>query len=587
MTKVRFTFVDVQGNPLPSMEFKLLLRRASFNVEDVGVALPEELEVVTDLQGQVIVDLWPLKAAYRIQVADEYAEVCAPMNWSFYVPQTDDIVEAQTLFLVPPPSNVPWDEEAIGKITQAVQDTDDNAKSAAASATAATNKAAEASASASAANTSKNAAATSAADALASKTAAAASQASASASASTATTKANEAKASELAAAASEASALASKNAAATSSTSAGNSATAAASSRDAAAASAVSANTSAGTATTKAAEASASAAAALASKNSAATSATEALASKNAAATSAGAAKTSETNAANSASSAATAGAAAGKTAAEAVVDGKQDKSNNLTRLSALVPSANAIVALNTTNDGFIARPVTDFVLAGQYGVGSLTTPALPASNANSQIPAGTYFTDSAWVGSIYPGTNSNNQGYLTVKPWSLLAYAKQQWSSINTPAGSFERYLVAGVWSDWFRVYTSATAIGLIANGGIIERGATANGQYTKYADGTLICWTDTLVASSRTATYMLAVWALPSPFMGTLPCVITVTARQNDPGTSDFPVAERGKGTLYGKLTSNSQAFVGFLTSSTNSFSVGTEIPLSAMAVGRWKA
>lgn len=121
----------------------------------------------------------------------------------------------------------------------------------------------------------------------------------------------------------------------------------------------------------------------------------------------------------------------------------------------------------------------------------------------------------------------------------------------------------------------------------GGIIERGATANGQYTKYADGTLICWTDTLVASLRTATYMLAIWAMPSPFMGTLPCVVTVTARQNDPGTSDFPLEERGKGTLYGKLTSNSQAFVGFLTSSTNSFSVGAQIPLSAMAVGRWKA
>ena len=225
--------------------------------------------------------------------------------------------------------------------------------------------------------------------------------------------------------------------------------------------------------------------------------------------------------------------------------------------------------------------------LVVGAFGIGLQSSPALPGGNANTSPPGGTYFTGSAWAGSIYPGTNANNQGYLIVSPWSLLTYAKQQWSSINTPAGSFERYLVAGVWSDWFRVYTSATAIGLIANGGIIERGATANGQYTKYADGTLICWTDTLVASSRTATYMLAVWALPSPFMGTLPCVITVTARQNDPGTSDFPVAERGKGTLYGKLTSNSQAFVGFLTSSTNSFSVGTEIPLSAMAVGRWKA
>lgn len=134
MTKVRFTFVDVQGNPLPLMEFKLIVRRASFNDEEVGVTLPEQLTVVTDATGQVIVDLWPLKTAYRIQIAEEYEELCGKLNWSFYVPHTDQIVEAQSLFLVPAPNNIPWDEEAIGKITQAVIDSHDSAVAADASA---------------------------------------------------------------------------------------------------------------------------------------------------------------------------------------------------------------------------------------------------------------------------------------------------------------------------------------------------------------------------------------------------------------------------------------------------------------------
>lgn len=172
MTKVRFTFVDVQGNPLPLLEFKILLRRASFNIEDVGVALPEELNVTTDASGQVIVELWPLKAAYRVQVADEYEELCGKLNWSFYVPQTDEIIEAQTLFLVPPPNNIPWDEEAMGKITQAVQDTQDNKEAAAQSAADAKVSAEAADVDADAAALSASQAASSAGDAQASKNAA-------------------------------------------------------------------------------------------------------------------------------------------------------------------------------------------------------------------------------------------------------------------------------------------------------------------------------------------------------------------------------------------------------------------------------
>lgn len=127
MTKIRFTFFDVVGNPLKNMEFTLLLNRASFNEEDMGVILPESILVTTDEQGQAIVELWPLKAAYKIRIAEEYEELCGKLNWSFYVPRSTEIVDAQHLFLVPPPRNIPWDEEAIGKINQAVVDSNNSA----------------------------------------------------------------------------------------------------------------------------------------------------------------------------------------------------------------------------------------------------------------------------------------------------------------------------------------------------------------------------------------------------------------------------------------------------------------------------
>lgn len=274
MTKVRFTFVDIQGNPLPLMEFKLIVRRASFNIEDVGVTLPEEITVTTDVTGQVIVDLWPLKTAYRIQVAEEYEELCGKLNWSFYVPHTTEIVEAQTLFLVPPPNNLPWDEEAMGKITQAVIDSKGSAEASEASAVRAENAAQStegdadrAEAARDAAEASKNAAAgsaqsaansaaasgQSATDALASKNAAANSANAANNSAVSASNDAGRAAASEAAALASKNAAAGSATAAAGSATTATNAANSATASKDAAAASATTASTKAGEASTSA----------------------------------------------------------------------------------------------------------------------------------------------------------------------------------------------------------------------------------------------------------------------------------------------------------------------------------------------
>ena len=62
----------------------------------------------------------------------------------------------------------------------------------------------------------------------------------------------------------------------------------------------------------------------------------------------------------------------------------------------------------------------------------------------------------------------------------------------------GVYERFSTNLLpWSPWRLMYHSANILGTVSQSGgvptgaIIERGSNANGQYVKYADGTLICW------------------------------------------------------------------------------------------------
>lgn len=657
MTPVEFQFNYPDGRPIANEEFTIVLSRSGFVKTEDGVLMPSTHTFVTDVEGKFTVPLAPSNTPYRVKMLSAEGHVgesdCVKaIYYTFYVPDSEEAVRAQDLFLAPPPSNLPYDEEALLVIMDAKSASMAAARRAEAAAIVSESAAESADADARAALNSATSAAVSAQDALNSKTAAAASQVSASTSAGTATTKANEAKASATAAAASEAAALASKNAAATSATNAGNSATAAAASRDAAAASAVSANTSAGTATTKASEASASAASALASKNSAATSATDALASKSAAAASATAAKTSETNAANSASTASTAGAAAGKTAAEAVVDGKQDKNTNLTFLSALTPLANAVITYNAGGNGYVAKPVTDFVLAGQYGIGAITSPRLPDDNANAQLPAGNYHTAGSWTGSVIAGSTSNNQGTLEVTPWGIATYIRQRWSSIMSAIGTYERFCVLGVWGEWLKVlhegdsvwgtgktlplavdmfnlpgtgfYYSNPSAGttnqmssaagavmhvagargfqfwggdntllfrgftgttfqpprsiyhdsnVVGAGGIIERGNTANGEYTKFIDGTLLMWGSAVLVHEANVE-LVSVWTFPTAALATGSPQITVS--DAGPGSTQNYKINKMSGALLNTTSGRVRT----------SYDIAQTYTLSYSFRGRWK-
>lgn len=64
---------------------------------------------------------------------------------------------------------------------------------------------------------------------------------------------------------------------------------------------------------------------------------------------------------------------------------------------------------------------------------------------------------------------------------------YSTQIAYSSTTTAQAI-RLQFGGVFGPWQPFYTTANAVGSVANGGLIESGSSASGTYTKWADGTM---------------------------------------------------------------------------------------------------
>ena len=136
--------------------------------------------------------------------------------------------------------------------------------------------------------------------------------------------------------------------------------------------------------------------------------------------------------------------------------------------------------------------------VLPGDFGLGGNTNTeldcnlirkggfyAIPTTaggglNGPEQIPSVGWFVNCTWNG---------ESGFQIASPQT----------SVSTNKGRlFSRQCFgAGNWSPWVEIMTTGRMTGSVSGnyanptGAIIERGGNANGEYTKFADGTMICW------------------------------------------------------------------------------------------------
>ncbi|MFN7224477.1 MAG: hypothetical protein ACK4MS_10705 [Paracoccaceae bacterium] len=88
--------------------------------------------------------------------------------------------------------------------------------------------------------------------------------------------------------------------------------------------------------------------------------------------------------------------------------------------------------------------------------------------------------------------------------------------------PAQAFRRGNIVG----------AVTQGGGVPTGAVIERGTNANGEYTKFADGTLICWKQEVMVQSIAANaYAEVLWTFPAAFVDTNFVVDAITRQLND--------------------------------------------------------
>ncbi len=143
---------------------------------------------------------------------------------------------------------------------------------------------------------------------------------------------------------------------------------------------------------------------------------------------------------------------------------------------------------------------------------------------------------------------------------------------------------------WGDWQKSVTLSTLVGAVAQSGgvptgaVIERGNNVNGEYVKYADGTQMCWGNT-VASYSTVSALIGTWTYPASFLagpsigavvaadwGITTGALTAAGYQTYGGAAFASVSAGAAGVRVGRLSGAN-------------FASGDSVNIRCMVTGRW--
>lgn len=149
-----------------------------------------------------------------------------------------------------------------------------------------------------------------------------------------------------------------------------------------------------------------------------------------------------------------------------------------------------------------------------GAFGLGASKAPNISDLD-DSATPAGfyRYINTTTNVGSRPSG--AGDYGYVRVDRYSTDNATQILWD-VTIAGDVWVRQWQASAWTEWYKLYSSGNILGTVSQSGgtptgaVIERGSNANGEYVRFADGTLIC--THILAASASATQA---WTFPSAF------------------------------------------------------------------------
>lgn len=179
---------------------------------------------------------------------------------------------------------------------------------------------------------------------------------------------------------------------------------------------------------------------------------------------------------------------------------------------------------------------------------------------DADTLTETGLYF---ALVSS--PNTpDSARNWYIDVKSQSVGGSAARQYAYSNDGFAEYERVKWYGSWSPWRPLH--------------IERGSNANGEYTRFADGTQMCWKH-VPLSYYSASQLLGTWTFPAPFSAQV--VAFAMESQNWPSGTVRNYAPMNTRNV--SLTGSDVVFEAYNALSNNV--AGDQYLVPALAIGRW--
>ncbi|GAA6194544.1 DUF2793 domain-containing protein [Phaeobacter sp. NW0010-22] len=206
-----------------------------------------------------------------------------------------------------------------------------------------------------------------------------------------------------------------------------------------------------------------------------------------------------------------------------------------------------------------------------GSFGLGS----ALPDLN-------GDLFADANKTGFYFarPSASSGASDMPSDGDWHVLKSARQagQAVALAVPQDNAQDAALwwvtqqGGTVGNWRRAIDTGNLVGTVAGTGSVptgaafEHGSNANGYYTRYADGTQICWRRNWSIGPGSAT-----WNFPAAFLGGQGTVTVI-------GTSTSVAVDRS-------VTGLSSSYQDATIRVWDKDGVGTTAGVSLIAIGRW--
>jgi hypothetical protein len=221
-----------------------------------------------------------------------------------------------------------------------------------------------------------------------------------------------------------------------------------------------------------------------------------------------------------------------------------------------------------------------------GDFGIGAIDT-WVSAPSLDSNFANGLYRFDNGITYGL-----PFNVGSIINQRLSGTTAATQLATNYSN-GDVYSRSQAGGSWKDWVKLYNQSNILGTVSQsagvptGAIIERGSNANGEYVKYADGTLICTASTLLFTYSSVNELgFGDYSFPAVFVAKPAVSLT-------PSGAGILQGVVGAGALFRAqylnpiawVTSSSGAQLTLNTNADLPLQSGDEFEIALIAIGRW--